>query len=287
MKNEATNKMKLNVQMFADTADNDSNEDVVTDSTLVNADNAGSEDKALFVDGKPSDSGNDEGNVQPTKNEEKKITTHAFSERLKREKLKIEQDTENKRISEMDKIAVARGFRDWKELDDFTQKESLTTMGIKDAGAFNSYLDDAISKNPIVVEAQRVLNSQKEKEHEAVLSEAITQISKIDSDIKSVNDLIALENYDEFYELVEKGYSLPDAYKIIAFDKIANKKAASAAQNVKTNIDSKGHIIPVAGTKTKEVSVPADIMASYKKNMPNMNEQQIKEHYGKFIGGNY
>lgn len=286
MKNDATNKMKLNIQMFADTADNDSDEEIKNDETSVNTENAGSEEKIEFTDGQPDNSGKNSDEDPKVKEEEKKITTKAFSERLKREKQKIEQTAEQKRLEEMDKIAIARGFKNWKELDEFTQNERLETLGIKDAGAFNAFVDDAISKNPVVLEAKRIIESQKEREQEAVLNDAINEINKIDSDIKTINDLIQLENYDEFYELIEKGYRLPDAYKIIAFDKLSSKRAASAAQNVITNIDSKGHLKTTTGAKTKEIVVPDEVLASYRKNMPTMTEQEIREHYAKFVGGN-
>lgn len=284
IKNDATNKLELNIQLFADTAENDS--DVKETLAPVNADNAGSEE-VTFVDGSPTQKTTEEPikTVETDETSEKNKTTKAFSERLKREKQKIEQEAEVKRIAELDKIAKARGFEDWNEMNAYTKNEQLETLGIKDANAFNAYVDEVISNNPVVKEAKRVLETQKEREQEALLTQAVTEINKVDSDIKSINDLIALENYDEFYGLVEKGYSLPDAYKIIAFDKIASKKAASAAQNVITNINNKGHLKTSKGTTTNEVVVPEDILAGYKKNMPGMTDQEIREHYTKFVGG--
>ncbi len=118
-----------------------------------------------------------------------------------------------------------------------------------------------------------------------MLDAAINEISSIDPDVKSLNDLLSLDNYDEFYDLVEKGYSLPDAYKIISFDKISSKKAASAAQNVINNISNKGHITTTKGTQTKEITVPDDVLRTYRKNNPDMSEDDIRKHYSKFVGG--
>jgi hypothetical protein len=277
-KNEAANKMELDIQLFADTADNDSDENIKDDAS-VNTDNAGSDEELDFVDGN--------SNAEPTvtKEDDKKISTKAFSERLKREKEIIQRESEKTRLAELDKIAVSKGYKDWKDLEQFEKKEKLEKLGIEDADTFNSIIDDAVANNPVVLEAKKVIESQKEREQKAILDAAIAEISELDSDIKSINDLIALENYDEFYDLVEKGYSLPNAYKIIAFDKIANKKAASAAQTVITNINSKGHIKTTKGEQTKEITVPDEVLASYRKNNPDMTEDEIRKHYSKFIGG--
>lgn len=277
-KNEAANNMELDIQLFADTADNDSDENIEED-TSVNIDNAGDDETLNFIDG------NSDAESTVIKEDDKKISTKAFSERLKREKEIIQKESEKTRLAELDKIAVAKGYKNWKDLEQFDKKEKLERLGIEDADTFNSVIDDAVANNPVVLEAKKVIESQKEREQKAILDSAIMEISEIDSDIKSVNDLIALDNYDEFYGLVERGYSLPDAYKIIAFDKIANKKAASAAQNVITNINSKGHMKTTKGEQTKEVNVPDEVLASYRKNNPDMTEDEIRKHYSKFIGG--
>lgn len=274
-KNETA--LKLNIQRFADTADNDSEE--LETNSAVNTENAGGDEKLDFVDGSPSTT------TITTDDNDKKISTKAFSERLKREKLKLQKDAEDKKKADLDNIAVSKGFKNWKDFEQSNRKEKLEKIGIEDEETFTSLIDDAVTNNPIVLEAQRVIEAQREREQKAVLDSAINEISAIDPDIKSLNDLLALDNYNEFYDLVERGYALPDAYKIISFDKLSNKKAASAAQTVINNVNSKGHITTTKGTQTKEVTVPDEILAEYRKNNPNMSEDEIRKHYSKFIGG--
>lgn len=274
-KNETA--LKLNIQRFADTADNDS-EELEIDST-VNTEIAGGDEELDFVDGSPSTT------TTTTDDNDKKISTKAFSERLKREKLKLQKDAEDKKKADLDNIAISKGFKNWKDFEQANRKEKLEKIGIEDEETFTSLIDDAVTNNPIVLEAQRVIEAQREREQKAVLDAAIHEISAIDPDIKSLNDLLALDNYNEFYDLVERGYALPDAYKIISFDKLSNKKAASAAQTVINNVNSKGHITTTKGTQTKEITVPDEILAGYRKNNPDMSEDEIRKHYSKFVGG--
>lgn len=275
MNKEELSKLRMNIQLFAEEADN-ADADNATDAT-----DAGSDDNenVTFTDG---DAGNESSDASNTS---KKDNTKAFSERLKREKLKIEKEFADKKQAEMDQIAISRGFKNWKELETYSQKERLEAMGIQNTDDFNKYVEEIVAKSPIIEEAKRILESQKQKEEQAMITDAISQISAVDPDIKSLDDLIKLENYDEFYGLVEKGYSIPDAYKIVAFDKITARKVDSATENVITNANSKNHMKPLSGGKSREISVPQDILDTYRKNMPNMSEQEIREHYSKFVGG--
>lgn len=275
MNKEELSKLRMNIQLFAEEADN-ADADNATDAT-----DAGSDDNenVTFTDGDVNNESSE------TSNASKKDNTKAFSERLKREKLKIEKEFADKKQAEMDQIAISRGFKNWKELETYSQKERLEAMGIQNTDDFNKYVEEIVAKSPIIEEAKRILESQKQKEEQAMITDAISQISAVDPDIKSLDDLIKLENYDEFYGLVEKGYSIPDAYKIVAFDKITARKVDSATENVITNANSKNHMKPLSGGKSREISVPQDILATYRKNMPNMSEQEIREHYSKFVGG--
>ena len=273
MNKEELRKLRMNIQLFAEEADNADDKSDATD--------AGSDDNEniTFTDG---DAGNESSDASNTS---KKDNTKAFSERLKREKLKIEKEFANKKQAEMDQIAISRGFKNWKELETYSQKERLEAMGIQNTDDFNKYVEEIVAKSPIIEEAKRILESQKQKEEQAMITEAISQISAVDPDIKSLDDLIKLENYDEFYGLVEKGYSIPDAYKIVAFDKITARKVDSATENVITNANSKNHMKPISGGKSREISVPQEVLDTYRKNMPHMSEQEIREHYSKFVGG--
>ena len=241
-----------------------------TATEVVDADN---DEKVEFTDGTPV-------------KDDKRAATKAFSNRLKEERAKIEKEYAEKKQKELDAIAVSRGFKDWNELNDYNDRDTLEQLGIKDPDKFNSYVDNLVSKNPSVIEAQKIIESNKEREQEEIIKTAISEINAFDSDIKSVDDLLNMPNYDAYYDLVSKGYSLTDAYKIVAFDKITSNKAASAAQVVKNNIESKGHMKSMTGNATNDVVVPEDGLAMYHKNLPNMTEQEIKDHYKKYLGGN-
>ena len=223
---------------------------------------------------------------EPSVADGKKNETKAFSERLNKEREKIRKEIESKQKAKLDAIAKARNFDSWEELEEYDEQDRLARMGIENTDEFKTFIDNLINKNPIVKEAQAILTKQKENERDIFIKEQVTSISKIDSSIKSLDDLVKLDKYDEFADKIDKGYSLVDAYKIVYFDKIKLNEIEKAKQNVLNNIDSKSHMKNATGASGKEVHIPEDIMAMYKKNIPGMSEADIRKHYAKYIGGN-
>lgn len=277
--------LELDIQKFAETAANAIEDD------SIDAEIADSNTSVSFTDGAPEEVNDDASSLDPIDEDvkpeidEKKQRTKSFSERLKREREKIEQEADQKRLKDMDAIAAKRGFKNWKELEEFDKKEKLEAMGITDPDTFNSLISEAVETNPVVTEAKNIIENQKKKEQEEILKTSIKEINQLDGDIKTIDDIINLENYDEFYTYVEKGYTLVDAYKLFAFEKITKKQNEAATQKVMNSIDSKGHIKTTKGDKAAETVVPDEVMMIYRKSMPGMTEQQIREHYSKFLGG--
>lgn len=249
------------------------NEIVEETKTVVDADN---ENDVEFTDTSKKE--------EPVKSEDITLTK-SFAHRLKEETLKISKAKEDELQKKLNSVAAKRGFKDWEELDSFTQNESLKEAGIVNPEVFSGVLNEAIEKNPVVAQAKRIIEEQKEKEQKDFLLNVVKEVHDIDPDINTIEDILKSEKYDEIYKLVGEGYSIPNAYKIVEFDKLASKRAEAAAQNVRNNISNKGHIKTVEGASSKEVAIPEEVLLMYKTNTK-MSDQEIREHYTKFVGGN-
>lgn len=285
--------MNLNIQLFADAADNDSAD---VNNTVDAEVAAGEEDGIVVLTDNSEDvvtevsnnNTNDEGAADPESdskgNNEDVTQTQAFARRLKEEKTKMQQENQAK----LDNFAQQRGFKDWKELEQANEREQLDNLGINDQDAFNKFLEDKINNNPVVLEAKKVLEQQKNAEIEKALNNEISLISEMDPSIKSLDDLAQIPEYDELMDkAVNRGYSLSDAFKVVAFNRIQTKAINESKQSAIDNINSKSHMKTTSGKGGNEVFVPADVMASYRKNMPEMTEEEIKKDYAKFLkGGN-
>lgn len=266
--------LELDIQKFADVADNTSEEDDIDEFAI--------EDEN--IDNNTEDTGT--ANSKELDNEDKKASTKAYSERLNNERKKMKEEIESEFKEKLNSIAKARNFESWEELEEYDEHERLEKMGVEDPDQFKEYLNTLITNNPIVKKAQEVLSKREQEERDEFISGQIKEINKLDDTIKTIDDLAKIDRYDEFTKKIDKGYSLTDAYKLVYFDKIKTTDIEAAKQTVLNNIDSKSHLKSTTGNSGKEIYVPEDIMAMYKKNIPNMSEADIRKHYAKMVGGN-
>ena len=267
--------MKLNIQMFAEEADN-ATEDFVeeaVDTEIADGNEVNTEETVVTE--------NDSEEVI----DEKKLKTKAFSKRLNEEREKIRLEIEYEQNKKLDQIAKGRGFESWSELEEYSEKERIERLGVTDEEGFRSLLDELVAKNPTVQKAQQLLAQQEEERKVEFIKTQVKEINNLDSDIKTFDDLTKLDKYDEFAEKVEKGYTLADAYKLVYFDKLQNKATLSTKQQVLNNIDSKSHMKTASGNSATEIHIPSDIMAMYKKNLPKLSEAEIRKHYANYMRG--
>ena len=274
--------MNLDIQMFAETADNDP---IFDEMGAEVAD--GEETKVSLVDDEPEfeDTADptEEGNETIIQEETNDVTeTKAFSRRLKEETAKVRRESQE----QMDNFAVSCGFKDWEELVKANEQEKLENLGINDTEAFDKFLEEKIKNNPTVLEAQKILEQQKNAEIEKILNNEINLISKMDPSIKSLDDLANIPEYDVLMDkAINRGYSLSDAFKVVAFDRVVESAVSNGKSAVISNLNSKSHIKTTTGAGADEIIVPKEVLATYKKNMPEMTEEEIKKNYAKFMKG--
>lgn len=122
----------------------------------------------------------------------------------------------------------------------------------------------------------------KEEEAKAAIDKQVTEISKLDSNIKTLEDLTKMENYEEFYGLVQQGYSLDHAYKLTNFDRLTNKTAEVAKQQALNAVNSKAHLSVTEQKGVRSVHVPADVVRQIRQFMPNATDEEIQKAYAKY-----
>ena len=129
--------------------------------------------------------------------------------------------------------------------------------------------------------AERAMRRADEAQAKAKIDEQIQEIGKLDPDIRELNDLAGMENYPQFYELVQKGNSLLDAYKLANFDKLVQKNAAAAKQAAYNSTQSKQHMGRTKERGAGAISVPNDVKEMYRAFNPDATDAEIQAHYNK------
>ena len=252
MKNDL---MKLNIQLFADEADNDTDEE--TES--VNDSDAAAEEET------PIDK------------------TKAFSDRLKAKTQDIEKKAEESYNNKLNIIAKEQGYDSWEAFEKASHKQALRDIGVDEENEdkFQKLVDSAINKNPDVVKAREIIRQSEEDRKQKELIMEVEKIHKIDDSINSVDDLAKLDTVQDIIALVNKGYGLYDAYRLANYDSILTNNSDYAKKQAVDDINSKSHIKTSQGSNGKTVYVPTDVYNMYKRNMPKWTDEQIRAHYAK------
>lgn len=283
------NLMELDIQLFAETDDPAANSD---DSQGTNAGSTETGEGAV-VDTTDNDSNVNEQDGQVTDTDDSegeevktvKKSTKEYSERLKNDREKIRKELEEENNKRMDSIAKSRGFENWKELEEYSNKEQLQNLGVNDTDAFEKYLNNIIENNPEMIKARAIIAEQQQKDAERQLNDQVTEIGKLDSSIKSVSDLLNHPSYDKVLDRVKNGANLVDAFKLENFDTLTGRASDAAVQHTLNNINNKSHVKTTSGSASSDVVVPTEVYAMYRRNLPNWTDEQIKKHYAKETGG--
>lgn len=252
--------LTFDIQMFADMADNFDSDD--------------NEPAGVSLDDNVSDAPNENDNVDKTK---------AFSERLKQKTKEIENKFEKEYNEKLLNVAKLKGYDSWEEMEKSNNKTALIDAGVEDVEKVENLIKKLIDQNPDVLEAKRIIEQQKAKENEMTLNEELDKINKLDSSIKTLDDISKMENCQEVIDKLNKGYSLYDAYLLTNFNNIENKIRENSKKTTLNNVDSKSHMKTTTGGNSDSINVPQEILAMYRKNLKGWSDKQIKEHYMKQI----
>lgn len=121
---------------------------------------------------------------------------------------------------------------------------------------------------------------------EARIQAEIAEIGKLDPSVKSLQDILKGPKAQEFYGLVQRGYSFLDAFRVANFDRLTEAKAQAARQQAVINDRGKGHMTGAGNSRGNgALSVPAAEMAMFRAFNPSATEADIQAYYNKYIKG--
>lgn len=132
------------------------------------------------------------------------------------------------------------------------------------------------------VDEERLAYRREGEARRRAIEAEFRKINAIDPSVKSFDDLMLMENADEFAEKVRKGYSLADAFILTNGKKLSQRIKAAAVKTALSRLAAKQHLTG-AGTSGGEaaIDVPAETYSLYKSLYPSLSDSEIKRHYKK------
>ena len=149
---------------------------------------------------------------------------------------------------------------------------------------FVENLPEVKAARDMKAQAEAAERQARESQARANLEAEVREIGKLDPAVKDLESLTKDPSYPEVYKLVQRGYSLANAWKVVNFDRLQQRGTAAAARQVMNGVAGKSHLTRTGARGEGAASVPADVMKIYKSFMPNASEAEIRQHYAKSVG---
>lgn len=161
---------------------------------------------------------------------------------------------------------------------------------LKQTGMSGEEFDRFVQDLPAVREAREAREAAEKAQREAreaaaraKLDEEVREIGAMDPSIKSLEDLAKMPTYPRFYELVQLGNTLTDAFRLANFDALTQRAAAGARQTAVNAARSKDHLEQTRNRGTGAVSVPAEVKEQYRLFNPDATDEEIQKHYARSV----
>lgn len=149
---------------------------------------------------------------------------------------------------------------------------------LRDSGVDPGVINNLIQNNPVIREAQQVIQQSRQQETNAAIMADVAELSQMDSSIKTLADVPQ--------EVIEKCMSVPglrltDAYKLVNYGRVSASKEAAINQAAINQAKGKQHLSPMDGISTPDglVDIPKDQLGMWKDMFPDKSMKEIKKLY--------
>lgn len=157
-----------------------------------------------------------------------------------------------------------------------TRAELLKKLGLSEA-EFVRLLEDL----PEIKTMKEALRESEEARAEAELEAQFREIRLLNPALRSLGELADMENYEQLCDMVARGYSLADAYRLANFETLMKDGMNAARQNAVNDIRSKQHLSKTQAVGEGGVTVPDEVRRLYLALNPDASLAEIQRHYAK------
>lgn len=159
----------------------------------------------------------------------------------------------------------------------------LKKSGMSDAefSAFIDGLPEVQQAKAAQKAAEQARRAAMETQAKLRTEEELKEIGKLNPNIRELRDLTTMETYPRFLELVKRGNTLLDAYRLANIDALTSGAAAATRQAAINAVQSKRHMGQTKERGAGALRVPEDVRAMYRALNPGATDAEIQAHYNR------
>lgn len=164
------------------------------------------------------------------------------------------------------------------------QTQQQNAQQLKNAGLDPRMIDRAVAMNPVIQQAQQIVQAHTNNEAQRMVQEDLQKIVELDPAMGSIQDVINSANFQEVTNAVRtKGLHLVDAYKLVNFERLSKVQAQAAQQQAINQAKSKSHLATAAGMagESDGDDIPESQIKQWQRWFPDKSKKELRALYNK------
>ena len=278
--------MTMDLQFFAGEVESANEVEVATPSEI----ESGAESTESAVESTETDV--EENNVQSDEENSRYAAARRRAEQEFAERQRLQDAEFERRFKDYENPIThqpIRSQKDYLEALDAQEKlqfEQNLASGNVNTDDLNSYIEKQVSNNPVVLQAQAIMEANQKAQAESAINECVKEISKFDSSVKTIEDITSAPNFDKILAHVQNGMDLTSAYKIVNFDTLMAHQVASSKQATINNMKSTQHLNQtngVASSNDSGVDIPESELKAWQRAFPEASMKELRAKYNRTL----
>ena len=149
--------------------------------------------------------------------------------------------------------------------------------------AFVQGLPEVRAARQAKAEAEAAARQAREQEAKARVDEQLRQIQAIDPTVKELGDLAKLDTYPKLYDMVKRGYSILDAYRLANYDTLTQRAAEASRKAAINSVQIKQHLKATESRGGGAIPIPDSVLEEYRVLNPGATKEEIQKHYQSYM----
>lgn len=165
-------------------------------------------------------------------------------------------------------------------------QQAAKRLNPREAAAFTQAIKNDPEKIAMQARLENLERMEAQKQAEQQLNADLMEIGRIDPSIKNINDLAARPEFNAILGLVNRGYSVVDAFKVTHYDAAVQNSTAAGKQAARNEVRGKTHLAAHGGENSASGSgrdIPSQWLSHMRDAFPEKSMAELKKLYNQTL----
>lgn len=285
MKDDERNRMRLNLQFFAEEGEN-------ADGEGVNETESAEQSESTAVESAEGNEGEKEVVAEPQTQSAETNAAFANMRRQLEAAEKRQRDIDAMYAQKFGQYTNPETGQPIRSAADYAeamaaQERAQARAKLQEANIDPGIIDNMIANSPAIRAAQEATAELNNIKANQMMEEDFRAVLAIDPTKSNFDDIINDPSYGAVVDYVSRvpGMRFSEAYKLVNFDRLSSSNTAAAKQAVINQVKGQSHLTNGTGVTTTEAGedIPAGMIENFKERFPDKSMKELKALYNLVI----